>query len=92
MAKRGRPKSEPKEEVTKYTQVVKHDDGAVTTWYWDKSIRPFNEGPIKTVTKWPKGYLDFEQMQELLPRTKRKYMLDDGRIVGYARAKALGFI
>lgn len=90
MAKRGRPKDEPVEEIVKYTQVVKHSDGAVTTWYWDKSIR--TEGPIKTETKWPKGTLDFEQTQDLLPKTKRKYMLDDGRIVGYTRARALGFI
>ena len=90
MAKRGRPKDTPVEEIVKYTQVVEHSDGAVTTWYWDKSIK--TEGPIKTVTKWPKGALDFEQVQEALPKTKRKYALDDGRIVGYARARALGFI
>lgn len=92
MAGRGRPKSEPKEEVTKFTQVVKHDDGAVTTWFWDKSVRSFQEGPVKTETKYPRGYLDFEQEQELLPMTKRKYLLDNGKIVGYARAKAIGFI
>jgi riboflavin synthase alpha subunit len=90
MVKRGRPVEEPKEEQVKFTQVIKHSDGAVTTWYWDKSIR--TDGPIKTVTKWPKGALDFEQVQEALPKTKRKYALDDGRIVGYTRAKALGVI
>ena len=90
MVKRGRPIEEPIEEKTKYTQVFKNDDGAVMTWYWDKTIR--TEGPIKTVTKWPKGALDFEQIQEALPKTKRKYALDDGRIVGYARARALGII
>ena len=90
MAQRGRPKDTPVEEIVKYTQVVKPNDGAVTTWYWDKSISI--DGPIKTVTKWPKGALDFEQVQEALPKTKRKYSLDDGRIVGYTRAKALGFI
>ena len=90
MAQRGRPKDTPVEEIIKYTQVVKHNDGAVTTWYWDKSISI--DGPLKTVTKWPKGALDFEQVQEALPKTKRKYSLDDGRIVGYTRAKALGFI
>lgn len=92
MAQRGRPKDEPAEEIIKFTQVITGSDGAVTTWYWDKSIRSFQEGPIKTETKWPKGALDFEQVQELLPKTKRKYALDDGRIVGYTRAKALGFI
>jgi hypothetical protein len=90
MVKRGRPKAEPIEEKIKFTQVFKYDDGAVMTWYWDKSIR--TEGPVKTVTKWPKGALDFEQVQEALPKTKRKYALDDGRIVGYARARALGVI
>ena len=90
MAKRGRPKDSPIEEIIKYTHVVKHSDGAVTTWYWDKSIR--TEGPIKTETKWPKGMLDWEQTQELLQKTKRKYALDDGRIVGYTRAKELGVI
>ncbi len=90
MAKRGRPVEEPKEEKIKYAQVFKYDDGAVMTWYWDKSIS--TDGPIKTVTKWPKGALDFEQINEALPKTKRKYALDDGRIVGYARAKSLGVI
>ena len=90
MAKRGRPKAEPIEEIVKYTQVFKYDDGAVTTWYWDKSIS--TDGPIKTETKWPKGALDFEQVQESLPKTKRKYALDDGRIVGYTRARELGII
>ena len=90
MAKRGRPKAEPIEEIVKYTQVFKYDDGAVTTWYWDKSIS--TDGPIKTETKWPKGALDFEQINEALPKTKRKYALDDGRIVGYTRARELGFI
>jgi len=90
MVKRGRPKVEQVKEKIKFTQVVKHSDGAVTTWYWDKSVRV--DGPIKTITKWPKGALDFEQIQEALPKTKRKYALDDGRIVGYARAKVLGII
>jgi len=90
MAKRGRPVEEPKEEKVKFTQVFKYDDGTVMTWYWDKSIR--TDGPIKTVTKWPKGALDFEQINEALPKTKRKYALDDGRIVGYTRARELGFI
>ena len=58
MAQRGRPKDTPVEEIIKYTQVIKHNDGEVTTWYWDKSISI--DGPIKTVTKWPKGALDFD--------------------------------
>jgi hypothetical protein len=90
MDKRGRPKESPIEEKIKYTQVFKYNDGAVITWYWDKSVR--TEGPVKTETKWPKGLLDFEQIQEALPKTKRKYALDDGRIVGYARARILGVI
>ena len=90
MAKRGRPVEKPIEQKIKFTQVFECEDGSVTTWYWDKSVRV--DGPIKTVTKWPKGALDFEQVQEALPKTKRKYALDDGRIVGYARARALGII
>ena len=90
MAKRGRPVEEPIEQKIKYTQVFEYEDGSVTTWYWDKSIS--TSSPIKTETKYPKGMLDFEETQELLPKTKRKYALDDGRIVGYARARALGVI
>ena len=64
MAQRGRPKDTPVEEIVKYTQVVKHNDGAVTTWYWDKSISI--DGPIKTVTKWPKGALDFNIYNKII--------------------------
>ena len=88
--KRGRPVEQPIEVKEKFTRVVKHDDGSVTTWYYDYSKTKL--GPIKTETKYPKGMLDWEQVQESLPKTKRKYVLDDGKIVGYTRAKELGVI
>ena len=88
--KRGRPVEQPIEVKEKYKQVFKHEDGSVTTWYWDYSKTKL--GPIKTETRYPKGMLDWEQVQESLPKTKRKYALDDGRIVGYTRAKELGII
>ena len=84
------PSHDPLEVKEKFTRVVKHDDGSVTTWYYDYSKTKL--GPIKTETKYPKGMLDWEQIQESLPKTKRKYALDDGRIVGYTRAKELGVI
>jgi hypothetical protein len=88
--KRGRPVEQPVEVKEKYKQVFKYEDGSVTTWYWDYSKTKL--GPIKTETKYPKGMLDWEQVQESLPKTKRKYALDDGRIVGYTRARELGVI
>lgn len=88
--KRGRPPEQPAEVKEKYTRVVKHSDGSVTTWFYDLSKT--KDGPIKTETKYPKGMLDWGQVQESLPKTKRKYALDDGRIVGYTRARELGVI
>ena len=51
--KRGRPVEQPIEVKEKFTRVVKHDDGSVTTWYYDYSKTKL--GPIKTETKYPKG-------------------------------------
>lgn len=88
--KRGRPSEQPIEVKEKFTRVYKYDDSTVITWFYDYSKT--KDGPIKTEAKYPKGMLDWEQVQELLPKTKRKYALDDGRIVGYTRARELGVI
>ena len=60
--KRGRPPEQPAEVKEKYTRVVKHSDGSVTTWFYDLSKT--KDGPIKTETKYPKGMLDWGQVQE----------------------------
>ena len=33
--KRGRPVEQPVEIKEKYTRIVKHSDGSVTTWFYD---------------------------------------------------------
>ena len=44
--KRGRPVEQPVEVKEKFTRVYKHDDGSVTTWYYDYSKTKLR--PIKT--------------------------------------------
>ena len=33
--KRGRPIEQPTEVLEKFTRVVKHSDGSITTWFYD---------------------------------------------------------
>ena len=67
------------------------------TWYYDTN-RTTN-GPVKVDISYPKGY-DFRTFEEKLhdenkkvPLTKRKYLNPaNDKLVGYARARALGII
>jgi hypothetical protein len=43
--------------------------------------------------EYPKGTKTFEQIQEALPKTKRRYLNSEtGKDVAYTRAKELGLI
>jgi hypothetical protein len=43
--------------------------------------------------EYPKGTKTFEQMQELLPKTRRRYLNPEtGKDVAYTRAKELGLV
>ena len=85
---RGRPKENNKPLEGKYKRVYHNEDGTKATWHYDK-----------VDISYPKGY-DFRTFEEKLhdenkkvPLTKRKYLNPaNDKLVGYARARALGII
>ena len=95
---RGRPKENSKPLEGKYKRVFPADEsGVIMTWHYDTD-RTTN-GPVKVDISYPKGY-DFRTFEEKLrdenkkvPLTKRKYLNPaNDKLVGYARARALGII
>ena len=91
-SKRGRPTLLTVEErPTKYTREYKNDDGINEIWYFDTNIT--KNGPVSVEIKYSKKYKSFEEEQEELPITKRKFFNEsNGKYVGYTRAKALGIL
>ena len=92
MSRRGRPKTILTEEnimPSKFERVYKNSDGSKEIWKYDMSKNP--NGPYETNIEYPKGTLTFEQIQEQLPKTKRRYLNEiNGKYVNYLRAKQLG--
>ena len=67
------------------------EDGSVEVWKFD--TRKNTNGPYETTMEYPKGIKTFEQIQEALPKTKRRYLNPEtGKDVAYSRAKELGLI
>jgi hypothetical protein len=67
------------------------EDGSVEVWKFD--TRKNANGPYETTMEYPKGTKTFEQIQEALPKTKRRYLNPEtGKDVAYSRAKELGLI
>ena len=67
------------------------EDGSVEVWKFD--TRKNTNGPYETTMEYPKGTKTFEQIQEALPKTKRRYLNPlTGKTVAYTRAKELGLI
>lgn len=92
MAKRGRPASEPttEEAPRKFIREYKQDDGCSQKWHYDLDKSP--NGPIMVEMFYPKEYFN-EEIEENLPKTKRKYLNPtNGKMVAYTRAKELGII
>lgn len=94
MAKRGRPKKKLTEEnftPDRYERDFIDSDGVRSTWKYDSNIT--KNGPYETITHWPKNTKSYEQEQEMLPKTVRKYLNEEtGKYVAYQRAKELGII
>jgi hypothetical protein len=91
---RGRPKTILTEEnmrPDKFERIYLDEDGTKQIWKYD--ITKNATGPYETTIEYPKGTKSFEQIQELLPKTKRKYINpNNGKIVSYQRAKELGIL
>lgn len=66
------------------------DNHSYAIWEFDTSINP--NGPV-SVTEYPNQEEKPVIIEEDLPATKRQYLnLNNGKMVGYARAKSLGLI
>jgi len=77
--------------MDQYKQVFVSEDKVKVTWTWDSS--KFKRGPISVDIDYPKNFKDFEEEQEELPVTKRKYFDEqEGYYVGYQTAKKKGII
>lgn len=95
MAKRGRPKKNtiednkpPRKFTRKFTNVK---TGIKSIWTYDLNIS--TKGPISIEEIYPKDYIDHEDGNLSLPKTKRTYFNNkSGKEVSYQRAKQLGII
>jgi hypothetical protein len=97
--RRGRPKSlptDPSELSRKFTREMKPDsDGVVALWKYDLDIT--DRGPIEVELIYPKNFKTaqdkMDENNNKLPLKYREYINpNNGKIVGYARAKSLGII
>ena len=89
--KRGRPKVDITPSPRQYTRVFEHEDGTTETWHYN--LDKFPNGPFKVEMKYSTKHLTFEEQNELLPKTQRKYYNpENDKYVGYGRAKQLGLI
>lgn len=76
---------------TKFERRYVGEDGSIEVWKYD--VRKNSNGPYETTIEYPKGTKTFEQIQEALPKTKRRYLNPEtGKDVAYTRAKELGLI
>lgn len=96
--KRGRPPksppqiiNEPESDPNKFTRIIEYNDGVVVTWVYN--LKTFNKGPIQINIEYPSKYTTLEDEQDVLPVTQRKYLNpNNGKWIGYSRAKQLGLI
>jgi hypothetical protein len=97
--RRGRPKSsptDPTELPRKFTREMAPDsDGVTALWKYD--LDKTDRGPIEVELIYPKGFKSsqekIDENNAKLPLKYREYINpSNGKIVGYARAKALGII
>lgn len=94
MERRGRPNESIKLRPRQYTDIYEETDGTKTKWIWDLDIS--ENGPI-SIEVIGEGYEEEKREEEnndkTLPKTKRKYLNpNNGKYVGYARARALNII
>ncbi len=91
-SRRGRPVgARISDNPEKYTREITHEDGVRQIWSYNTAISM--NGPVKIEISYPNNYVSFEEKEEKLPATKRKYLNPhNGKLVGHFRAKQLGLI
>lgn len=100
--RRGRPKIGREEDLPKkFTKIFKDKD-LISTWKYDLDLSP--NGPIEVNNEWinePEGdnILKIIKVDNSkynindIPKTKRRYLNpNNGKYVGYTRAKMLGLV
>ena len=97
--RRGRPKSlpiDPLELPRKFTREMSPDpEGVISLWKYD--LDKNDRGPIEVELIYPKNYKSPQEKRDennaKLPLKYREYINpNNGKKVGYARAKSLGII
>ena len=77
------------------TKTFKSNDGVVSTWYYEKDR--LNLGPFKVTIDYPKDWTsleeDLKKKNKKVSKTQQTWINpNNGKEVGYTRAKALGLI
>jgi hypothetical protein len=92
MIKRGRPKqTDSTDQSSKFIRTIEYKDGCIVLWYFD--LNKSKNGPVEIIIEYPKTYITFEEEQEQIPLSKRKYLNpNNGKWVAYARACVLGLV
>ena len=89
--KRGRPSHESNIIASKFTRRFDDENGDYSIWTFD--LTKNSNGPIKTEMFYKKIPTTFEQDQEKLALTKRKFVNEENnKVISYQRAKALNII
>lgn len=90
-SRRGRPAIVRDEQSSKFTRRYDSDNGDYSIWTFD--LDKNSSGPIKVEMFYKKTPTSFEEDQEKLPLTKRKFINDENnKIVSYQRAKTLNLV
>lgn len=89
---RGRPRlPDETPPPRQYTRVFDSEEGVTETWHYNLDKAP--NGPYKVDIKYSTNHLTFEEQNELLSKTHRKYYNPaNDKYVGYGRAKQLGLL
>ena len=68
-----------------------HLDGTTITYFMSEDRRVITS-EVSYNRNYKSLYEELEAENETLPKTKRRYMTEDGKVVGYLTAKKLGII
>ena len=68
-----------------------HLDGTTITYFMSENGRVITS-EVSYTKNYKSLHEEIESENETLPKTKRRYMTEDGKVVGYLTAKKLGII
>lgn len=92
--RRGRPTqahTDPEQQSVRFTREFKDHAGNRSVWTYDLVKSP--NGPISVEIFYPPGFISQVELEEKLPKTKRRYINPKtGKEVAYSRAVQLGLI